>query len=428
MDKFEVVVVGGGLAGLSAAYCLAKDGVEVLVLERGDYSGAKNVTGGRLYLNPIRHLLPGLFEEAPLERRVTREIISLMGERASVSINLASERFGQKPYHSFTLLRGKFDRWLSEKVIEAGGALVTKNRVDDLIVVDGKVKGIICGQDNISADVVLAADGVTSLMAEKAGLRSVRKPQDYAVSVKEIIELSPHVIEERFNVADGEGAAQTFVGVLTKGMFGGGFLYTNIDSVSLGIVVRVADLMEKQAPIAIYDLFEEFKHRPEINALIGGGESVEYSAHLIPEGGIAAVPKLYSDGFLVAGDAAGLALNIGLTVRGMDFAIASGVLAAKAISSAKKADDFSKQSLRNYENLLKESFVLKDLKTFSNAPRFLDNPRLFTLYPQTACDLLEELMFIGDKPKRKLSSTAFGEIRRKVGFSIFKDVFGAFKI
>ena len=69
MDNFDVIVVGGGLAGLSAAYCMAKDGIGVLVVERGDYSGAKNITGGRLYLNPIRNLLPVNWEQAPLERR-----------------------------------------------------------------------------------------------------------------------------------------------------------------------------------------------------------------------------------------------------------------------------------------------------------------------------------------------------------------------
>jgi len=72
MDNFDVIVVGGGLAGLSAAYCLAKEGIGVLVVERGDYSGAKNITGGRLYLNPIRSLLPDIIEKAPLERFVTK--------------------------------------------------------------------------------------------------------------------------------------------------------------------------------------------------------------------------------------------------------------------------------------------------------------------------------------------------------------------
>ncbi len=429
MEKFDVIVVGGGLAGLSAAYCLAKDGAGVLVVERGDYSGAKNVTGGRLYLNPVREVLPDIWEQAPLERYVARERISLMGASSSVSIELSSERFRQKPYHSYTILRGRFDRWLADKVAKAGGMVVTKNKVDDLILEDGKVKGIVAGGDNVYADVVLAADGVMSQMAEKAGLRASRNPRDFAVSVKEVIELAPQTIEARFNLKEGEGLAETFVGSLTKGMFGGGFLYTNISSLSLGIVVRILDLMAKDPPVELPQLLEDFKLRPEISRLIAGGETIEYSAHVIPEGGINTLPRLYSDGILLAGDAAGFALNTGLTVRGMEFAIASGVLAAKAIKIARSKNDFSSESLSSYESLLRESFVLKDLHTFKNAPRFFDNPRLFTLYPQTVCDVMEKLMLIEDKPKKKMSSTVFREIRSKLGLlPVLKDALRAFRI
>lgn len=428
MEKFEVIVVGGGLAGLSAAYSLARDGVEVLVVERGDYSGAKNVTGGRLYLNPIRHLLADIWDKAPLERYVTRERISLMGESSATCIELSSQVFKQKPYHSYTILRAKFDQWLSDRVADAGGMVVTKNRVDDLILEDGKVRGIVAGGDSISADVVLAADGVMSLMAEKAGLRTGHKPEDFALAIKEIIELSPQTIEERFNLEEGEGVAQVFVGSLTRGMFGGGFLYTNLSSLSLGMVVRIKDLMEKQPPVEAPQLIEEFKQHPEIKNLIDGGETTEYSAHVIPESGINTMPRLYSDGILVAGDAAGFALNVGLSVRGMEFAIASGVIAAQAIKKARERKDFSSQSLSDYETLLKQSFVLKDLNTFKKAPDFLDNPRLFTLYPQTVCDILEKMMFIGDEPKRKLSTTVLKEIRSRLLSSILRDIPGAFRI
>jgi electron transfer flavoprotein-quinone oxidoreductase len=421
MENFDVIVVGGGLAGLSAAYCLAKAGIGVLVVERGDYSGAKNVTGGRLYLNPVRNLLPDIWDKAPLERCVTKERICLMGESSSVSVELSSQRFGQKPYHSFTILRAKFDQWLAERVVEAGGMVVTKNKVDDLILDGGKVKGIIAGGDEIPASVVLAADGVLSLIAEKAGLRQQYNPKDFALGIKEVIELPPQTIEQRFNLKEGEGLAEVFVGAMTRGMFGGGFLYTNLSTVSLGLVVRITDLMEKQPPIEAPQLFEDFKHRPEIESLINSGETIEYSAHVIPEASSGGISRLYSDGILVVGDAAGFALNTGLTVRGMDFAIGSGVLAARAIIAATKKRDFSSQSLAEYNRLLKESFVLKDLNTFKYAPHFLDNSRLMTLYPQTACDVLEKLMFIGDQPKKKMSSTVFDEIRTKVGLKIFKD-------
>ena len=428
MEKFEVIVVGGGLAGLSAAYTLAKDGVEVLVIERGDYSGAKNVTGGRLYMNPVRKLLPDLWAEAPLERFVAQETISVMSETSSVSIGLSSEKLRQEPYHSYTILRGKFDRWFADKAAEAGAMLVTKQKVDDLLRANGKIAGIVSGEDQIQANVVVAADGIMSQIAERAGLKERHKPKEFAVGIKEVVELPSQSIEDRFNLTNGEGAARMYMGSLTKGMFGGGFLYTNKDSVSLGIVVSIADMMARNQPIESPDLFEEFKSRPEIAALIRGGETVEYSAHVIGEGGYGAIPQLYGDGIVVAGDAAGLNLNTGLTVRGMEFAIASGVMAARAIKRAKDGNDFSKASLANYQSLMQESFVLKDMYTFRNAPGFLDNPRLFNLYPQVVCETLEKMMFIGEEPKKKLSSTALAEIRHKLGFSWVKEARGVFKL
>jgi electron transfer flavoprotein-quinone oxidoreductase len=216
MEKFEVIVIGGGLAGLSAAYTLAKDGIEVLLVERGDFSGSKNVTGGRLYLNPVRSLLPELWAEAPLERFVGQEIITVMGQNSSVSVRLSSEDFRTEPHHSCTILRSKFDRWFAEKAAEAGAMLVTKQKVDDLIWESGAVAGIVSGEDRIQAGVVIAADGIMSLITERAHLRKEQEPKQYAVGIKEIIELPARTIEDRFNLKDGEGAAEMFMGSLTN--------------------------------------------------------------------------------------------------------------------------------------------------------------------------------------------------------------------
>lgn len=427
MEKFEVIVVGGGLAGLSAAYTLAKDGIEVLLVERGDFSGSKNVTGGRLYLNPVRGLLPELWAEAPLERFVGQEIITVMGQNSSVSVRLSSEDFRTEPRHSYTILRSKFDQWFAEKAAEAGAMLVTKQKVDDLIWENGTVAGIVSGEDRIQAGVVIAADGIMSLISERAHLRKEQQPKQYAVGIKEIIELSAKTIEDRFNLRDGEGAAEMFMGSLTKGMFGGGFLYTNKESLSLGLVIGISDLMSKTPPIEAPELLEEFKNRSEVAPLIKGGETVEYSAHVIGEGGYNAMAKLHGNGILVAGDAAGLNLNTGLTVRGMEFAIASGVFAGRAIKKARDANDLSKAPL-NYDQLMKDSFVLKDMYTFRDAPSFLENPRLFNLYPQVLCDTMGKLMAIGEGPKRKLSSTAMREMRSKLGWSWLKELRGALKV
>lgn len=424
MEKFDVVVVGAGLAGLSTAYCLAKEGMEVLVVERGDYPGAKNVTGGRIYLNPIKQFFPDILSEAPFERLVTKEIFTLIGVDSSTTVKWQTHRSSPEYHPSFTVLRAKFDRWFADRVQEQGAIIISKKRVDELIKDNGKIVGIVVEDDRIQADVVVAADGVNSLIAEKAGMRK-KLPQDFALGIKEVIELSPQIIESRFNLKNDEGAAQLFLGV-TYGMFGGGFLYTNKDSLSLGVVVRIKDLMEKK--VEAHKLMEKIKEHAEISVLIEGGDTVEYSAHVVPEEGATFMPRLYGEGILVVGDAAFLSLNMGITIRGMDFAMASGALASEAIKLAKERNDFSSQSLSVYEKLLKGSFVLKDLDTFRQAHLFLDSPRIYQFYPNFICNLLEKLLYIGEDPKEKLSTTVFKAVLNQLGFSPIKDIVRFMKI
>jgi len=422
MEKVDVVVVGAGLAGLATAYRLAADGFDVLVVERGDYPGSKNVSGGRLYVNPVRALLPDLWSDAPLERQVTKERLSILSEGASATVELASERLRESPAHSYTVLRSRFDQWLADRAAEQGAMIVPKYAVDDVLVDQGRVVGISAAGEPIGADVVVAADGALSFIAEKAGLRSRHDPSNFAVGVKEVIELPAGVIEDRFNLAPGEGAAQLFFGAITEGITGGGFVYTNQGSLSLGLVVGLKGLKNHESTGLVHELMERFKARPEIQALISGGELVEYSAHTIPEGGLNAVPRLFGDGIIVAGDAAGLALNMGLTVRGMDFALASGVLAAQAIAHARQQEDYSAGTLAHYRSLLEGSFVFKDLKTFRHMPRFLENSRWFDTYPEAVCGLLEELMWVGDGHKTKLSTTALRKLCSMFGLSTLRDL------
>ncbi|MCX7635089.1 MAG: FAD-dependent oxidoreductase, partial [Syntrophales bacterium] len=200
MEKFDVIIVGAGLAGLAAADRLAQGGVEVLVLERGDYAGAKNVTGGRLYVNPIRELFTDLWPEAPWERHIVREGVTLMASNGAVSLTYSGDEIRREPHQSYSILRSRFDRWFADKVESRGAMILTKTKVQDLLQENGRVAGVVAGGDELRADVVILCDGVLSLLAEKAGLRTPGPPHHYALGVKEVIALDAGVINERFHL------------------------------------------------------------------------------------------------------------------------------------------------------------------------------------------------------------------------------------
>jgi electron transfer flavoprotein-quinone oxidoreductase len=428
MDTFDVIIVGAGLAGLGAAYTFAGSGLEVLVLERGDYPGSKNITGGRIYVNPIRDLFPGLFEKAPLERFIAREELTLMAKDRSVALTYSGNELRKEPYQSYSILRVKFDRWLAEQVEEQGVMVLSKIRVDDVIKENGKISGVLAGGDELRADVVIACDGVLSLLSEKAGLQSSPSPQHFALGIKEVITLDSGVINDRFTLQGNEGAAHLFIGEVTRGKFGGGFLYTNRESLSLGVVIGIEDAMDKKLPIEVPALLEAFKNRPEIAPLIKGGTSVEYSAHIIPEGGFKALGKLCGDGILVAGDAARMALNIGFTVKGMEYALASGYFAAQAVLKAKEAKNFNTETLSVYRKLLEESFVLQDSKNFQETPAVLGNPRFFTHYPEMIGSLMKDIYAIPAGPKERLYPTLRKHVSMGELWGIVKDIKEVMKI
>jgi electron transfer flavoprotein-quinone oxidoreductase len=426
MDKIDVVIVGAGLSGLACAYKLAEKDMQVIVVERGDFPGSKNVTGGRLYTMPIKEMVGDMLEGAPFERKIVRERWSLLGDGNSIGIDLTSERF-RKEEHSFSILRATFDRWLADRLMEKGVFVIPKYRVDDLLWEDGKVAGVKAGQEEIPAHVVVAADGVLSFMGEKAGLKPRMAARNYAVGIKEIIELPEEKINDRFNVEPGEGVAHLFLGDVTKGLFGGGFLYTNRESVSLGVVVGIKALMESNQNLEAHTLMDMFKERYELRTLIGDGHLSEYSAHVIPEGGYGGISKLYGNGIILTGDAAGFALNMGVTVRGMEFAIASGIVAAETIIQAKEADDFSEKSLARYEARLKETFVMKDLQTCKDMPEFLDNESFFAFYPKCFPDLVEKVMWFDQGPKTRLGKTLWDNLKSS-GMLSFKRLMELYKI
>lgn len=426
MSDFDAIVVGAGCAGSIAAYTLAKAGKSVLLVERGNFAGAKNMTGGRIYAHSLKKIFPNFETEAPVERRITRERISLLDAHANFTIDFSSESMAQEGKDSYSVLFGPFDQWLAEQAEEAGAEIICGIPVEDLIMDGSKVKGVVAGEDELTADVVILADGVNSLLTPKAVGAPTPKPSEMAVGVKELIALPPNVIEDRLLCAPGEGAAWLFAGDSTKGHIGGGFMYTNRDSISLGLVATLSDLVT--ADTTIYQMMEDFKKHPDVSALIKGGKLLEYSGHMVSEGGYHMIPKLVGDGCLVAGDAGMLCMNLGYCVRGMDFAVASGQMAAQAAIGALDDGDVSEQSLHRYMDLLENSFVLRDMRQYQRFPHFMESTkRIFNGYPGMVRDIFDAMFVVDGLPQLSLKKK-FMEPAKQLGLmNILKDVKGGMK-
>ncbi|MCL2736770.1 MAG: FAD-dependent oxidoreductase [Propionibacteriaceae bacterium] len=404
MADFDAIVIGSGCAGPVAAHELAARGKSVLVVERGNYCGAKNVSGGRLYTHALADVFPDFLEDAPLERRVVRERISMLAPESGVMVEFTDEQMRRPGVESYTVLRAKFDPWLASKAEAAGAEYINGIPVEKLLKTGDRVTGVKAGDDEITAEVVLLCDGVNSLLAEQAVGAPRPARSSVAVGVKQVIELPERVISDRVACADGEGAAWLFMGDPTHGRVGGGFLYTNKESISIGIVATVADMVDSD--VAIPQMLEDFKNHPAVAPVIAGGTVVEHSGHLVAEGGYDAMPALVGDGVMLAGESAMMCLNAGYTVRGMDLAIAAGMHAGRSAADALDAGDTSAAGLAGYVKALDGSFVMNDLRTLRHFPDFMEHtPRMFGTYPDMAAQMMRKVFLVdgsGMKPMRKV--------------------------
>ena len=421
MEKFDVVIVGAGPAGSAAGFLLAQAGLNVLMVERGQTPGSKNVSGGLIYSKIAAQVFPEFWNSAPVERAITTHQLAMLSESASVGLDFRSPQAAQPPYNAFSVLRAKFDPWLAKQAEDAGANLITGVTVDSLLLENGKVIGIQAGPDQIGADVVVVAEGTRSLLLKQAGMREDFHPHDVSLGVKEIISLPEKTIEERFQCSPGTGMAYTLVGH-TGGIEGGGFLYTNKASLSLGIVVKIDSLYKsKKQP---HQVLDEFKSHPLVARLVEGGEVVEYSAQTVHRGGFQLMSKLYGDGYVVAGSAARLLLNNIMTLRGMDFAIVSAACAAQAILSAREQGAYTPATLAAYETNLKQTSIYHDWQTFKATYPLLENKRLFEVYPELACKVMEDLFAPSTEPGPKALAAARAEMKGKVSMmDLAKDMY-----
>lgn len=421
-EKFDAIIIGAGPAGTACAYVLAKNGKSVLLVERGVSAGSKNVTGGRLYTYALELVEPGLYQQAPLERKVVREQIMMLSAKGAMTMDYVDYDFGEGIPQSYSVLRAPFDEWFAAQAEAQGAMLAPGILVDELIEADGKIVGIKAGDDEIYATVVIAADGVNSFIAQKAGLRQDIDAHCVGVGAKEIIELPEKVIEDRFNLKSGEGAARVLIGC-SESVLGGGFLYTNKGSISLGVVLNPADLAchGKQ----IHEIMQDLKMHPSIYPLIKDGETVEYGAHLVPEVGYHAMPKsLYRDGLILVGDAAGMVVNTGTIIRGIDLAIVSGIAAAQAIIKNENVSNVGPAYLKELEVL----DLLSTMKLYANFHELMSNRRMVSVYPAMANEMMKSLFAVDGKLPERMDKAMLKVLKKHVTFGqLLSDGWRGFK-
>ncbi len=367
-EHYEAVVVGAGPGGAAAAATLAQHDVETLVLERGVEAGSKNVSGGVIYAEEsapytIDDLFPDFRAEAT-ERPVTKNYIhNVAGEK--VKTFDISDLHHHDTEWADAVLRRRMDAWLEsrvhERTLETGGGLLTDVHVTGLLRDGGEIVGVETDElDPITADLIVAADGVNSELARDAGLMDWEDPGEWFQGVKAVVDMPADVIEERFELDADEGEAHLFSGDLYDGVRGGGFLYTNRDSLSIGNVFHLDSIVEEE--VEVHELLDALLTHPLMAHWLGDEyEELEYSAKLVPDSKKVAHRDPQTDRLVLVGDAAGQMQAQGPIIKGMNHAVTAGALAAEAFVEARSRGD-ARTAGELYTRKLKDEGVMDKLR------------------------------------------------------------------
>ncbi|WP_121740912.1 FAD-dependent monooxygenase [Natronorubrum halophilum] len=367
-EHYEAVVVGCGPGGAAAAARLADHGVETLVLERGTEAGAKNVSGGLIYAEEsaaytIDDLFDGFRDEAA-ERPVTDYQIHNIAGNTVKTFDLTDLHEHDTDWCD-AVLRRPMDSWLErrvhEKTSETGGGVLTDVRVNGLLRENGEIVGVTCDElDPIKADLIVGADGVNSELARDAGLMDWEDPDEWFQGVKAVVDMEPDVIDDRFDIDPDEGVAHLFSGDLFEDVRGGGFLYTNEDSLSIGTVFHLDSLVEEQAEP--HELLDALLTHPLLAQWVRGEyHEREYAAKLVPDSKKVAHRSPYRDRLVLVGDAAGQMQAQGPIIKGMNHAVTAGALAADAFAVT-RGNAHSEAAGRRYAQMLEKSGTMDKLR------------------------------------------------------------------
>ena len=197
------------------------------------------------------------------------------------------------------------------------------------------------------------------------------------------------------------GFASEFVlGFLEGGVRAGGFLYTNKESLSIGAVISMAELRKNNKTYS-FNVIEQFKEHPFVAPLLEGGRVEEYSAHLVPEGGISA-DSLNGNGYMIAGDAAGFTFSNGLVLQGMNYAIVSGIVAAESFLEKKEKGIQAGANFANYTENLSKTFVMKDMMNFKGIDKLTWSKYVHQTLPSIAEEAMLNMFSENGQPKKHL--------------------------
>lgn len=418
--EFDVIVIGAGMAGSAAAAVAARHGLKTAIIERGQSPGAKNYFGGALYTHALEEIYPDLWDrKPPLQRPVTETGFWFLSEDGAVKATVQGGHLNNKPMDAYVALRAEFDSWWAAQAESEGAFIIPKTLVTDFLHENGRVVGVQTDrpQGEVHAPVVIIAEGVNNLLTQKLGLIDHDiKPERSALAVKQLISLTPDQINSRLGLPSKKhGMAISVVGDVSMGMPGLGFIYTADRALSVGVGVTMDALRETQ--IKPYELLQRYLEHPVIAPLIEDGQLMEYGAHLIPEGGWKDMPRLYTDGALVAGDAASMVNAIHW--EGTNMAIIAGKEAALTAVQAHEKGDFSARALSSYRDRLKDRFVLKDLRQYRRMTTFLHkHPDFMDVYPAFLNDAMGQFFTGFGKPKREVYRDILRSLTRRR--SLFK--------